>query len=73
MAVPAVKQGVTIAEYLRMEEAATDRHEYHDGEVLAISGGTYRHSRISTQLIIALGNRLKGGSASSSTAICASP
>jgi len=42
-----------------MEEQAKDRHEYHDGEILAMSGGTYRHSRINTNLLIALGMRLR--------------
>jgi len=62
MGLPAVKRRYTIAEYLQMEEKARDRHEFHDGEILAMSGGTYGHSRINTQLLIALGNRLKGKS-----------
>ncbi|MBV8780002.1 MAG: Uma2 family endonuclease [Phycisphaerae bacterium] len=60
MTMSAEKHRYTIAEYLKMEETATDRHEYHDGEILAMSGGTYRHSRINTNLLVALGNRLRG-------------
>ena len=56
---PAEKRRYTIAEYCAMEEQATDRHEYHDGEILAMSGGTYRHSKITTNLLIALGMRLR--------------
>jgi Uma2 family endonuclease len=60
MSVPVEKVRYTIAEYLAMEEKARDRHEYHDGEILAMSGGTYRHSRANTNLIGALVQRLKG-------------
>jgi Uma2 family endonuclease len=56
----ATKRLFTIAEYLQLEEKAVDRHEFHDGEILAMSGGTYGHSRINAQAMIALGNRLKG-------------
>ena len=60
MTVPVEKRRYTIAEYLAMEEKATDRHEFHDGEILAMSGGTYRHSRTNTNLLVALGTRLRG-------------
>ena len=39
MTVPVEKRRYTIAEYLAMDEKATDRHEFHDGEILAMSGG----------------------------------
>jgi Uma2 family endonuclease len=61
MGLPAEKPRHTIQEYLALEASARDRHEFHEGEILMMSGGTYAHSRITTQLIIALGNRLKGG------------
>ena len=51
---------VSLAEYLEREATSTDRHEFHDGEILAMSGGTYRHARVATNLTIALGNRLTG-------------
>src|SRR4051812_38328840 len=60
MSMPAVKRRYSIAEYLEFEEKAEIRHEFHDGEILAMSGGTYRHSRINTNSMIALGNLLKG-------------
>jgi Uma2 family endonuclease len=60
MGLPAEKRRYTIAEYLEMEEKAVDRHEFHDGEILAMSGGTYAHSRISTNLTIMIGNLLDG-------------
>lgn len=60
MTVPAEKRRHTVAEYLAMEEQSEQRHEFHDGEILAMSGGTYGHSRTNTNLLIALGARLKG-------------
>lgn len=52
---------MTLAEYLAFEETSLERHEFHDGEVLAMSGGTYRHARIGTNTAVSLANRLKGG------------
>jgi Uma2 family endonuclease len=60
MGLPVEKHRYTIAEYLHLEEKATERHEFHEGEILAMSGGTYRHSRINMDFGIALGIRLKG-------------
>ncbi len=60
MTVPVEKHRHTIEEYLRLEEKALDRHEFHDGEILAMSGGTYRHSRINTNTLVELATRLKG-------------
>jgi Uma2 family endonuclease len=62
MALPAQKLDtrVSIAEYLRREEASEIRHEFHDGEVLAMSGGTFDHAAVATNLVVALGMRLRG-------------
>jgi Uma2 family endonuclease len=60
MGLPVEKHRYTIAEYLAMEEKAIDRHEFHDGEILAMSGGTYTHSRINMNVGAALHTRLKG-------------
>ena len=51
---------VTIQEYLRAEETATERHEYMDGAVYAMSGGTQQHSEVKVNLVGELRNRLKG-------------
>jgi len=37
-----------------MEEASPLRHEYHDGEILAMSGGSLEHSIITTNVAAAL-------------------
>jgi Uma2 family endonuclease len=60
LSLPATQEPVTIEEYLRREEAAVDKHEFHDGEILAMSGGTYKHSRINANLIGEFAARLKG-------------
>lgn len=61
MTMPAPTQRFTPQEYLRLEQAADGvRHEFHAGEVLAMSDGTYRHSRINANTIRAVGNRLEG-------------
>ncbi len=50
----------TPAEYLTWEETQEFRHEYVDGEVYAMTGGTINHSKIAVNLTIALGNHLRG-------------
>lgn len=60
MALPAPTQRFTPQEYLRLEEAALDKHEFHAGEILAMSSGTYRQSRFSANLILEVGARLRG-------------
>jgi Uma2 family endonuclease len=60
MTVPAEKPRHTIDEYLRIERDSIDKHEFHDGEILAMSGGSVVHSLISSNVIQTLGNRLKG-------------
>lgn len=60
MTQPAEQRRHTVAEYLAMEEQATDRHEFWDGEILAMSGGTRRHGTVSTNLVGALCQLLRG-------------
>jgi Uma2 family endonuclease len=56
------KRKYTIDEYLEIENAATEKHEYYRGEIFAMSGAKLNHNVISSNLIIALGAQLKGGS-----------
>lgn len=60
MALPAPVKRYTPQEYLRLEDAALDKHEYHAGEILAMSGGTYRQSRAAANVTGELYSRLKG-------------
>lgn len=46
--------------YFEWEEQQDERHEYMDGEVIAMSGGTRTHSRLATNLIILLGEATRG-------------
>lgn len=63
------KKKFTVVEYLQMEKAATERHEFYQGEIfqmhghgelLAMSGAAPRHNIIFTNLFVGLANRLKG-------------
>jgi Uma2 family endonuclease len=53
------KKFYTIPEYLEMENAATEKHEYYKGEIFAMSGAGARHNIISVNMLIALGISLK--------------
>jgi len=54
----AEKRRLTLAEYLAMEVASEGRHEFFDGEMFAMSGGSYWHNLVKDNLARALGNRL---------------
>ncbi|MGF1633982.1 MAG: Uma2 family endonuclease [Phycisphaerae bacterium] len=62
MALPAEKleHSMTLPEYLTFEETSEVRHEFHDGQVLAMSGGTYAHARVTTNLTGTLLAKLRG-------------
>ena len=51
---------VSVADYLAGELAADVRHEYSGGYVYAMAGARTVHNRIATNLLVALGNRLRG-------------
>ncbi len=51
---------LTPAEYLAWEEQQEFRHEYVDGEILAMTGGTIHHSRIAVNLSTIVRNHLRG-------------
>ena len=50
----------TIEDYLRLESDAVEKHEYRNGEIVAMAGGSPQHSLIIANLIRETGNRLKG-------------
>jgi Uma2 family endonuclease len=50
----------TPAEYLAWEEQQEFRHEYVDGEVYAMTGGTVNHGQIAANFINILRNHLRG-------------
>ena len=60
MAVPKEKLLVSAEEYLAMERAATERHEFIDGYVYQMAGESLEHSTINANLVAALVAALKG-------------
>jgi Uma2 family endonuclease len=50
----------SLEEYLRLERDASDKHEYRDGEILAMAGGTPNHSLIAANVIGEARQKLKG-------------
>ena len=56
---PAVDQRYSITDYRRLEEVADERHEYRDGVIVAVSGGTLEHSAIAGNIYALLRNALR--------------
>ena len=54
------KQKISIQDYLEMENAATEKHEYYRGEIFVMSGTKVPHNLISSKFFYALGKRLEG-------------
>ncbi len=50
----------TIEEYLEMERASDQKHEYFNGEIFAMSGAGFRHNIIFRNLYGKLANALEG-------------
>jgi len=49
----------TIEEYLDLEQHAATKHEYADGTIYAMAGGTPAHAQLAANVIIQLGPQLK--------------
>ena len=49
----------TLTEYRSLEETAQERHEYRDGAIVAMTGGTLEHSAIAGNLYLQLRETLK--------------
>jgi len=54
------KQKISIEEYLAMENASLEKHEYYKGEVFAMSGAKVPHVRITDNFLFQLKLKLKG-------------
>ena len=54
------KQKFSIEDYLEMENGADEKHEYYKGEIFAMSGAKVPHNIITTNVLISLGQKLKG-------------
>ncbi len=51
----------TYAEYLALEEESPSRHEYLDGEIYALAGGSPDHAALAAAIISILGGALPPG------------
>jgi Uma2 family endonuclease len=51
---------LTEQQYLEIERAAEFKHEFLDGEMIAMSGATLRHSDIASNVLAELRGRLRG-------------
>ena len=57
--VQTVRQRHTFDEYVRLEETSPVKHEFLDGHVWAMAGGSPDHAGIAANLSLALGNQLR--------------
>ena len=53
------KNRMTPEQYLEFERNSEIRHEYFEGEIYAMTGGSLNHNQISTNIVRELGNQLK--------------
>jgi Uma2 family endonuclease len=51
---------ISLEEYLAREESSEVRHEYHDGQIYAMAGGSPAHAQIGFNTSVAIGQRLRG-------------
>ena len=59
---PAVAYGdrrYSIEEYLQLENAAAEKHEYYQGEIFAMSGAKLQHNIVSKNILTSLDNKLE--------------
>lgn len=47
---------VSLEAYFRSEEKAVNKHEYHDGIIVTMAGGTFNHDNLATQTTTVLNN-----------------
>ena len=56
----AVKEHTTRSDYLEFDETSPEKHEFYDGQIFAMSGGTFNHSTIGLNIATVLRNQLRG-------------
>jgi Uma2 family endonuclease len=56
---PEATTHLTPEEYRAIEETAEERHEYRNGEIITMFGGSEAHSAIASNLLIYLGFLLR--------------
>jgi Uma2 family endonuclease len=58
----ALKTKLTTKDYLELERASSVRHEWHDGEMIAMAGASKAHNLIAGNIFAALHHQLRGKS-----------
>ena len=61
MASPAALHQYSFADYLALEEASNTKHEFLDGEIYAMAGGSRRHAALAVAAAASLLVQLRGG------------
>lgn len=56
------RTGMSVEEYLAFERASAEKHEYRDGEIVALIGASYRHNAIVGNVFTSLRTRLRDSS-----------
>lgn len=51
----------SFAEYLEVEEATSGKHEYLDGQIFAMAGGSPEHSALIASVVAQLSAQVRGG------------
>jgi len=53
-------RATTYEDYLAVEDSSGRRHEFIDGVIVAMAGGSFEHNAIAGRLAVVLGNRVAG-------------
>ncbi len=56
----AIQHDMSRAEYLALEQQSVLKHEFYQGEIFAMSGGTFNHAAIAGNLYASLKIKLRG-------------
>jgi Uma2 family endonuclease len=56
------KRKYTIDEYLELEDASEEKHEYYQGELFVMQGAKFQHNQVTANLLSYLGEKLRGKS-----------
>jgi Uma2 family endonuclease len=54
------KKFYSLEEYLALEATSEEKHEYYNGEIFAMAGGTFRHAAITINITTSLKRQLAG-------------
>jgi len=60
MGASASSRHYTLEDYLGVEEMSSVRHEFLDGQILAMAGGMPEHAALSAAVLVVLGAKLRG-------------